>query len=134
MVRLGTRWLSAHGCILAASEIGSGPDEPDCIGFTAAGHCVYIECKTSRADFLRDRLKWHRRQAVQGTRDGLGNRRYYLAPEAAIRDGDELNGWGILRPSGSGVARVRESQVFTSRPQEMAAGDGEADARHHLRP
>ncbi len=121
LCRKAFRWLRSHGHMLAATEIGSGPDEPDAIGFTSAGVCTYIECKTSRADFIRDQKKWHRLQAVAGIRLGLGDRRYYCVLPGIIRTDDDLHGWGVLAPSSHGIRMLSESAPFLSDPREMAA-------------
>lgn len=81
LVAKAAAWLRRNGFPVVFSEISTGVMEiPDAIGFSSSGETAVVECKASRADFLRDAKKYHRRE-----RSGLGNARYYMAPEGVIR-------------------------------------------------
>lgn len=89
----GSRWLARVGfwwtCKYVAIEPGTPCQErPDVIGFTYGGSHV-IECKTSRADFLRDfRKKWR----TEGEKP-MGSYRWWLCEEGLIT-WDDLAGCG----------------------------------------
>ncbi len=51
---------------------------------------VLVECKVSRADFLADMAKPHRYSG------GVGNWRYYVAPEGVISPDELLAKWGLV--------------------------------------
>lgn len=98
---IAVKWLQransagGPGCHVAVSECRSGwsGEIPDAIGFRAAGFddgSTVIECKTSRSDFLADRKKAHRSSG------GMGNWRYFLAPEGLISPDELPEGWGLL--------------------------------------
>ena len=75
---------------------------PDAIGWKRAGlHSILVECKASRADFLRDQKKWHRRANLS-----VGCQRFYMAPPGLIRPEDLTDNWGLVEWKG-GKARVK---------------------------
>jgi len=104
---LAVRWLKrpnsakGHGCIVAVSECRAEMDGecPDAIGFRAGWHegSVLVECKVSRADFLADKAKPHRRAGA-----GMGTWRYYMAPTGVIRAEDLPERWGLLEVNARG--------------------------------
>lgn len=104
---LAVRWLKrpnsakGHGCIVAVSECRAEMDGecPDAIGFRAGWHdgSVLVECKVSRADFLADKAKAHRRPGA-----GMGTWRYYMAPAGVIRVEDLPERWGLLEVNARG--------------------------------
>ncbi len=80
-------------------------EHPDAIGWRADGWSVLVECKTSRADFRVDKHKIARRLPEMG----MGQERFFLAPDGII-DPDELpSGWGLLTITGRRVGIVRQS-------------------------
>ena len=81
---------------------------PDSIGWTASGLVHVVEAKVSRADFLRDAKKWHRKGGVS-----MGHRRWFVAPRGLIRH-EELGDHGLLEPSGRGL-----KMVFVAPPREQ---------------
>lgn len=99
---VAVKWLyrnrsqGGHGCHVAVSECRGGwvGEVPDAIGFRAAGGhddgSIVVECKTSRSDFLADRAKPHRQSG------GMGNWRYFMAPEGTIKPEEVPQGWGLL--------------------------------------
>jgi hypothetical protein len=105
LVAMGVRWLSRK-CSVVLSEFAAAADEiPDVIGWTAGGS-VLIECKLSRADFLRDAKKPARINA----RTGMGHRRYYLCPPDVIQVKDLPPKWGLLWAAKSAVTVEREAR------------------------
>lgn len=89
----GARWLAKVGywwsCKRIAIEPASpGSERPDVIGF-AYGNSHVIECKTSRADFLRDFRKPLR---AAGDKP-MGACRWWLCEEGVITF-DDLSGSG----------------------------------------
>jgi len=112
LVQQAKRWLEkAHGskfaCGFVLSEFSCRtPEIPDVIGFSA-DRSILIECKASRADFLRDKRKPHRNYIKV-----LGNLRYYLTfPHVACVE-EISNGWGLLYDIGEGIIEVKESEYF----------------------
>jgi len=82
------------------------PEIPDVIGFSAY-RSILIECKVSRADFLRDKRKPHRNYIR-----ALGNLRYFLTlPNVACPE-DIKNGWGLLYATDKEITEVKESEYF----------------------
>ena len=65
---------------------------PDAIGWTCR-NSILFECKTSRADFLRERNKLFRYELPDR---GMGDWRFYIALPGVIRSENELpEGWGV---------------------------------------
>jgi len=103
MCGLASTWLrkannrGGHGCQIAFTEtrIGvQGGESPDALGFRAAGWIdgsVLVECKISRADFLADAKKPHRRDGK-----GMGRWRYYMCTEGLIKPAELPARWGLL--------------------------------------
>lgn len=108
---VAVKWLKransagGPGCHVAVSECRSGwsGEVPDAIGFRASGFedgSVVIECKTSRSDFLADQKKPHRSSG------GLGNWRYFMAPEGLIMPDELPPGWGLLAVNSRGHVKA----------------------------
>jgi hypothetical protein len=92
LVALGVRWLSRK-CSVVLYELAAAKEEnPDVIGWAAGAGSVMIECKASRADFLKDAKKSVRKNP----RTGMGQRRYYLCPPDVIQVKDLPPKWGLL--------------------------------------
>src|SRR5690606_27391155 len=64
---------------------------PDVIGFRDDGSFV-LEAKTSRSDFLCDRKKPFR----INPKEGLGDWRFYIAPEGLIKTNELPPMWGLI--------------------------------------
>ena len=106
-------WLiGTERCAVVITEMDSGAGQcPDAIGFHP-GYSVSIECKSSRADFLRDKKKLH----VRSDR-GMGCEKYYLAPPGVIKRGDLPDfKYGILEPRGRGLRAVHSPSRFFAKP------------------
>lgn len=101
------RWLlglkGQRRCVVAFSELTTVTMdcEPDAIGWTPRGLCLFVECKVSRSDFLKDAKKQtHVSGAVPG------QLRFYMAPAGVLRPDDMPPGWGLLEVVGTRVRVV----------------------------
>ncbi len=66
LVAMGVRWLGRQ-CSVVLYEFATPADEnPDVIGWVAGAGSVLIECKLSRADFLKDAAKPVRKNSAHG--------------------------------------------------------------------
>lgn len=112
LVEQAKKWLEeAHGnkfaCGFVLAEFSCRASEiPDVIGFNA-DRSILIECKVSRADFLRDKRKPHRNYIR-----ALGNLRYFLTLPSVACPEDIKNGWGLLYATDRQIEEVKESQYF----------------------
>lgn len=86
-------------------------EQPDAIGWTPRGIVHVVEAKVSRADFLADVKKPHRRGD-----DSMGHYRWYVAPPGLIWQAD-LDGAGLLERSGRGLRIVHPAAVRRMSPQ-----------------
>lgn len=88
-------------------------EQPDVIAWKNWGHCIVIECKVSRSDFLRDHKKWFRRNPEQG----MGHERWLAAPTGLVAAEEIPERWGLLavRTSSKRVSVVRKAEPFTDR-------------------
>ena len=62
---------------------------------------VLVECKVSRSDFLADKAKPHRHVG------GIGNWRYYMAPEGLISPNELPEKWGLVEVNARGHLKTR---------------------------
>lgn len=89
---MGVRWLNSR-CSVVFYEFATASEEtPDVIGWSPEAGSVVIECKVSRADFLRDAAKPVRKKPGLG----MGRQRYYLSPPDVIQVKDLPPKWGLL--------------------------------------
>jgi hypothetical protein len=86
-------------------------ENPDVIGWASGAGSVLMECKLSRADFLRDAAKIVRRNP----RAGMGQRRYYLCPPEVIHVKDLPPKWGLLWAAKGHVTVKREARGHVER-------------------
>jgi hypothetical protein len=113
------KWLkSTGGCFIAATEITTHAtyEIPDAIGW-ASRSSILIEVKVSRADFLRDKKKYHRRIVSAG----MGDFRYFMAPLGLLSVDEVPDGWGLLEVKDN---RVLKSKAATSLPKNERAEIG----------
>ena len=105
LVSLAAKWLKNQGCSVVITEMTSASMEsPDAIGWQG-GFSILVECKTSRADYLRDQKKHFRRNP----RSALGLRRFYMAPEGMLSAKELPVGWGLLSVKGGKVYKISDS-------------------------
>lgn len=57
-----------------------------------------VEVKTSRSDFLRDRAKKCRQNPIEG----IGNFRWYFAPQGIIKEDELPEDWGLAEADETG--------------------------------
>jgi hypothetical protein len=111
LVAIGVRWLSRQ-CPVVLYEFSTPADEnPDVIGWIPGADSFLIECKLTRADFLRDGGKVVRKNP----RAGMGKRRYYLCPPDVIQVKDLPPKWGLLWVSRGQVTVKREARGHPER-------------------
>ena len=111
LCKLAVSWLKrpfsrgGHGCTVAIDECrtGWGGEIPDAVGYRYSGMqdtsmdgTVLVECKLSRSDFLADKAKPHRHAG------GIGNWRYYMAPEGLISPEELPEKWGLVEVNARG--------------------------------
>uniref|UniRef100_UPI0006831777 hypothetical protein n=1 Tax=Vibrio harveyi TaxID=669 RepID=UPI0006831777 len=110
LVDKAVKWLKkphgqgGTGCHVAVSEFPTGytGEIPDAIGFRAhteyLGGSVVCEVKVSRSDFLADAKKPHRNGEVLG----VGQHRFYVAPQGLIKPDELPQDWGVVEVTNRG--------------------------------
>ena len=105
LVKRARSWLVNHrGCSVVVSEVVSGREVADVIGFSYTS--TLIECKATRSDFLADQKKSFRRIPELG----MGSLRYYATPKDMISPEEMPPGWGLLETTGRALAEVKKSE------------------------
>jgi hypothetical protein len=101
LVASAVEWLRCkHGCGIVLSEQYCASGEvPDVIAWKASCQSVLVECKVSRSDFLADANKPFRVKPEEG----LGSRRFYMAPAGMIAREELPKYWGLLERKGREV-------------------------------
>lgn len=93
------------GCSVVLIEAPGAREEPDAIGWNGWAS-VLVECKTSRADFLADIKKPHRRHPERG----MGTTRWYMTPRGLLQPAEIPDRWGLLEVvNRRGSVRVAKS-------------------------
>lgn len=110
LVQLGVRWLSRQSSVVLYEAAATKAEIPDVIGWSGASS-ILIECKASRADFLRDAAKKSRTKL----KAGMAQRRYYLCPAGVLQPEDLPAKWGLLWAAKSTVTVQREAKGFSQR-------------------
>lgn len=104
--------VSFHDQFSAVTSYG---EQPDAIGFRNGVSCL-IEVKVSRADFLADGKKRVRFESSKG----VGDWRFYLAPQGLMRIEELPQGWGLLEFDGRVIRKTHSfppnTQWFTHKP------------------
>lgn len=126
LVARAAAWLRNHkrcGLVFTPTYFAGRAEIPDALGFSLSGRLsIVVECKTSRADLLRDAKKPHRVNPWLG----MGTARYYMSKPGLVTPdvfGDEAHWfapWGILEVVGRRVVVVRESGEHGSRNEAAA--------------
>lgn len=110
LVKRAVKWLKySYRCTIVINELRSSnvTESPDAIGF-GGGISTLIECKCSRADFLRDGKKSFRKDPEFG----MGNLRYYMAPAQLIKPSELPPMWGLLEVHESQVRIKHKAEFF----------------------
>lgn len=110
LVQLGVRWLSLHCSVVLYEAAATKAEIPDVIGW-AGPRSTMIECKVTRADFLRDATKDSRTKPKLG----MAHRRYYLSPPNVVRVEDLPPKWGLLWAEKNQILVQREAKGFPQR-------------------
>ncbi len=110
LVQLGVRWLSRQCSVVLYEAAAVRKEIPDVIGWAGA-RAVLIECKVSRADFVRDSAKVTR----ANPKLGMAHRRYYLSPVGVIQLADLPPKWGLLWADKGQITVQREARGFPQR-------------------
>ncbi len=127
IVERAARWLRSRYPVVMTELVTAGSEVPDALGVDTL-RSTLVECKSSRADFRRDRGKCCRRRAALYVEDskaihgtGLGLYRFFMA-ESGVIPVDELpKGWGLLEIHGQRVVtKVPSSQFRRDTYSEMA--------------
>ncbi len=141
LCKLAVNWLKrpysrgGHGCTVAIDECRTGwaGEIPDAIGYRFSGMqdssmdgTVLVECKVTRSDFLADKAKPHRQAG------GIGNWRYYMAPEGLIAPAELPEKWGLVEVNSRGHLKTRVGAYTDSnlelQRQRLASMRQESDA------
>ena len=79
LVEIAYKWVlkNAHCGVAFKELVTTAMETPDVIGFGGHRYSVLIECKASRADFLKDKKKPFR----ANPEIGMGKLRYYCCPK-----------------------------------------------------
>ena len=95
LVLYSQKWLlKKTRCSIAFTEIKCINSEiADVIGFASGDYSILIECKVSRADFLRDRNKSFRDPDLK---KAVGKYRFYSCPEGLIKSTEIPDNWGLI--------------------------------------
>ena len=109
LVQLGVRWLSRQ-CPVVLYEAAAVKEIPDVIGWMGP-RAILIECKVSRADFLRDAAKVSR----ANPKAGMAQRRYYLSPTGVVQPEDLPPKWGLLWVEKGRITIQRDAKGFPQR-------------------
>lgn len=120
LVERAGRWLSnSQGCkvVLTNPKPYACLEHPDAIGWHRNGESIIVECKISRADFIRDDHKNWRCMSI-----GMGCRKYYFSPEGVVEERMVPFGIGLLHPRGRRIIVKVEAHARQVRdwPQEIA--------------
>lgn len=117
LVSMARKWLvRGRQCSVVLTETQAQSGEvPDAIGWRGQ-FSILIECKTSRADFRRDLDKWYRNSGF-----GIGQQRFFMAPQGVIPTHELPEGWGLLEVSGNVVRTVVEHSLVYLDEKRAAA-------------
>jgi hypothetical protein len=101
LVERAVEWLRhTYRCgIILSEQSCAGGEVPDVIGWKGFCQSVLVECKVSRGDFLADANKPFRLKPEEG----LGSRRFYMAPAGLIGREELPRHWGLLECKGRQV-------------------------------
>lgn len=110
LCEVGARFLkrsesaNGHGCHFVIVEAACYGENPDVFGVRHGrnGATFLLEAKTSRADFLADKLKPHRVNPERG----MGKYRYYICPTGLIKPEELPEKWGLIYVSTKGICKI----------------------------
>lgn len=105
------KWLGRNCSVVLSEYATAALENPDVIGWAPEAGSVLVECKVTRADFLRDAGKAVRKSPWEG----MGHRRYYLCPGGVIQVKDLPPKWGLLWVEKGQVSVKREARGHPER-------------------
>jgi len=108
LVNYASNWLKRK-CPVVITGLATTGETPDAIGWQGK-FSILIECKTSIADFNKDKKKYFRYSPERG----LGQRRYFLTPEKLVAPNQLPLNWGLLEIINDKVILIKESEYFES--------------------
>jgi len=106
LVKKARAWVFRQ-CPVVISELASGRESPDVIGF-GGGTTILVECKSSVHDFRSDHRKFFRSYPELG----MGDKRWFLVPDNMVLPQAVPDGWGLLYLRGERIIEIRPSVVF----------------------
>jgi hypothetical protein len=117
LVQRAVAWLlNSRKCCWVAKNQGAEREICDALGFIWNGPSILVECKASRADFLRDAKKPCRQDDLLT----LGNLRFYLAPPGLISPEEIPERWGLLECHPALIRVIRDAdkhRTFQTPPE-----------------
>ena len=114
LVARALRWVrvTLKYSVTIGEGVAVGIEWPDVLGFRWLGaDTILVECKASRADFLRDAEKPFRRNPSLG----MGRQRIYVAPPDMLTPEEMPQGWGLAVPTARGMRVLRKPTPFEER-------------------
>ena len=107
LVTKSEKWLkNTCGCGVTFREFTaytSTGEIPDAIGWVN-GHCIMVEVKVSRGDFLSDKTKKHRQPLLSDV--VLGHWRFYITLPGIARSDEIPEGWGLYELQGTRMKHI----------------------------
>ena len=116
LVHYASNWLKRK-CPVVITGLATTGETPDAIGWLGK-FSILIECKTSIADFNKDKKKYFRYSPERG----LGQRRYFLTPEKLVTPNQLPLNWGLLEIINDKVTLVKESEYFAESNVKQEVG------------
>jgi len=108
LVRKAAAWLRQRNCVIVITEMASGNEEADAIGFKNVS--ILIECKASRSDFFSDKKKNFRREPKMG----MGQYRYYMTPVGLFTEDEIPDGWGWIEVKSNRAMLRRKAPIHSA--------------------
>lgn len=112
LVKRGQRWLkNSRGCSVIITELGSGYEIPDVIGWRGGWSSIVLEAKASISDFRIDLSKSFRKE---GGPAGMGALRYYIVSSEIKEKALTIlpPKWGLLSVGKTSVFVECEAEDF----------------------
>ena len=100
LVKIATKWAYGRHQVVITEKNGIY-EIPDVLAFSYS-FSTLIECKTSKADFYRDKKKLSR----WSEEHSLGNYRVYCCPKGLLKENDIPEKWVLLEVYPSGYAKL----------------------------
>lgn len=117
LVERAGKWLrGSQRCraVIIEPTGGIGIEQPDAIGWRGGMFSVLVECKASRGDFLKDKLKLFRQYPTIG----LGAERWFMTNKRVACPSELPEHWGLCEVAGNTVRIIHPAKenAFLERP------------------